>query len=316
MEERGGDMGESGGGTTGASGEGAMSGRVCLVTGATNGIGRETALGLARLGAAVVVHGRDPARTEAAVEEIRSRSGNPDVEPLLADFSALEDVRRAASEFLASGRPLHVLVNNAGVMRAAREVTEDGFEMMFGVNHLAPFLFTNLLLDRLKESAPARVVTVSSVAHRRARIDFDDLQHERGRYRAMGVYGESKLANVLFSYELARRLEGTGVTANCLHPGVVRTGLTGGNHGLYGRAMGLAAKLIGPLLTSPAKGARTSIHAASSPDLDGVTGAYLDNSSVAQSSEASHDEESARRLWEVSAELTGLAVSTGRDAAT
>ena len=293
-----------------------MSGCVCLVTGATNGIGRETALGLARLGASVVVHGRVPARTEAAVEEIRSRSGNPDVEPLLADFSALEDVRRAASEFLASGRPLHVLVNNAGVMRAAREVTEDGFEMMFGVNHLAPFLFTNLLLDRLRESAPARVVTVSSVAHRRARIDFDDLQHEHGRYRSMGVYGESKLANVLFSYELARRLEGTGVTANCLHPGVVRTGLTGGNHGLYGRTMGLAAKLIGPLLLNSARGARTSIHPASSPDLDGVTGAYLDNSSVAQSSESSHDEESARRLWDVSATMTGLAVSTAQDAAT
>ncbi len=293
-----------------------MSGRVCLVTGATNGIGRETALGLARLGASVVVHGRDPARTAAAVEEIRSRSGNPDIEPLLADFSALQDVRRAAEEFLASGRPLHVLVNNAGVMRASREVTEDGFEMMFGVNHLAPFLFTTLLLDRLRESAPARVVTVASIAHRRARIDLDDLQHEHGRYRAMGVYGESKLANVLFSYELARRLEGTGVTANCLHPGLVRSGLTGGNRGLYGRTMGLAAKLIGPLMASPAKGARTSIHAASSPDLDGVTGAYLDNSSVAQSSELSHDEAVARRLWEASAELTGLAVSTGQDAAT
>lgn len=285
-----------------------MIGRVCLVTGATNGIGKETAFGLASLGATVVMHGRDRERTAAAVEEIRERSGNPSVEPLLADFASLRQVRDAAAEFLASGRPLHVLVNNAGVVRTAREVTEDGFERTFAVNHLAPFLLTNLLLDRLKESAPARIVTVASAAYRRAKLDFEDLQNE-GKYRAMAVYSQSKLANMLFTYELARRLEGSGVTATCLHPGVVRSGFGSGNHGFYGRMLGVLPKLMGPLMLTSAKGARTSIYAAASPDLDAVTGAYLDKCAVVKSSEASLDEETARRLWEVSTQLVGLAAA-------
>ena len=216
-----------------------MTGKRVLVTGANTGIGKWTAIGLAERGAAVVIHSRNPEKGRAAQDEIRRQSGSADVDLLLADFSSLAEVRRLAAEVLERYPRLDVLVNNAGLISGRRAESADGYELTFAVNHLAPFLLTNLLLDRIVASAPARIVTVSSRAHLRAAIDFDDLDVRHG-YQAMDAYSRSKLANVLFTRELARRLEGTGVTANCLHPGVVRSdfGSSGDLGGDHGRGMG------------------------------------------------------------------------------
>jgi NAD(P)-dependent dehydrogenase (short-subunit alcohol dehydrogenase family) len=200
-----------------------LDGRTCLITGATNGIGRVTAVELARMGAEVFLVYRNKARADETVAEIRTRTGNENVHLLHADLSSQKQIRAAAAEFLTAGRLLHVLVNNAGLGNTTRMVTEDGIEMVFAVNHLAYFLLTMLLLDRIKQSAPARIVNVASEAHRFGTINFDDLGGER-RYSTFGAYGQSKLANILFTYELARRLAGTGVTVNCLHPGGIATG--------------------------------------------------------------------------------------------
>ena len=197
---------------------GGMGEKVCLITGATSGIGKATAMGLANMGASVVMVGRDRGRGEAALAEIKEKSANASVDLLLADLSSQEEVRRLADEFKEAYPRLDVLINNAGVFRSERITTADGLEMTFAVNHLAYFLLTNLLLDVLKASAPSRIVNVSSGDHRNGTIDFDDLQGEKG-YKGAKAYSQSKLANVLFTYELARRLEGTGVSANCLHPG-------------------------------------------------------------------------------------------------
>ena len=280
-----------------------MNGRVCLVTGASSGIGRETALALARMGATVIMHGHDPERSAAAVDAVRRASPQGAVELVIADLSSQAGVRRLAAEVLQRHDSLHVLVNNAGVLRMRRTVTVDGLELTFALNHLAYFLLTRLLLDRLGEGAPARIVNVSSRAHARARLDFDDLQNAR-RFRGIGVYGQSKLANVLFTYELARRLEGSGVTANCLHPGFVATRFGSGTPGVMGRAVWLGARLMRPFALSPARGARTSIYLATSPEVERVNGRYFVNGRATRSSPASYDEESARRLWEASQQLT------------
>ncbi len=280
-----------------------MEGRVCLVTGASWGIGKETALALARMGATVVMHGHDPGRSVAAADSVRRASPRDAVELVVADHSSQAGVRRLAAEVLDRHDSLHVLVNNAGVLRMRRTLTVDGLELTFALNHLAYFLLTRLLLDRLGEGAPARIVNVSSGAHARARLDLDDLQNAR-RFRGMGVYGQSKLANVLFTYELARRLEGSGVTANCLHPGLVATRLGSGTPGVIGRAMWLGTRLLKPFALSPAKGARTSIYLATSPEVEHVSGRYFVNGEATESSPASYDEESARRLWEASEQLT------------
>ncbi len=280
-----------------------MVGRVCLVTGASSGIGRETALALARMGATVVMQGHDPERSAAAADAVRRASPQGAVELMVADLSSQAEVRRLAAEVLQRHDSLHVLVNNAGVLRMRRTLTVDGLEQTFALNHLAYFLLTRLLLDRLGESAPARIVNVSSVAHQRARLDFDDLQNAR-RSNGMGVYGQSKLANVLFTYELARRLEGSGVTANCLHPGLVATRFGSGNLGVVGRAMWLGTRLMRPFALSPAKGARTSIYLSTSQEVEHVSGRYFVNGKATASSPASYDEESARRLWEASEQLT------------
>ena len=277
-----------------------MAGRTVLVTGGTGGIGGATAAGLAALGARVGVVGRDRGRAEAAAGHIRAAGGQADV--FVADASAQREVRGLADEVLAAYPRLDVLVNNVGGYWAHRHATEDGLERTFAVNHLAPFLLTNLLLDRLRESVPARVVTVSSGAQAMGRIDFDDLQGERG-YSGQRAYNQSKLANVMFTYELARRLEGTGVTANVLHPGVVRTAI--GREDSKGW-MRLMLPVLRPFMRSPEKGARTSIHLASSPELEGVTGQYFANEQPKRSSKASYDTEAAARLWRVSAELVGL----------
>jgi NAD(P)-dependent dehydrogenase (short-subunit alcohol dehydrogenase family) len=285
---------------------GPMAGRTVLVTGGTGGIGKATAQGLAALGARVGVVGRDRTRAEAAAAEIRATSGGNAVDVFPADMSSLAEVRRLAAEVLDAYPRLHVLVNNVGGYWAHRHVTADGLEHTFAVNHLAPFLLTNLLLDRLTASAPARVVTVSSGAQAMGRIDFDDLQGEQ-RHSGQRAYSQSKLANVMFTYELARRLDGTGVTATVLHPGVVRTAFGAEDASAFFRVMLPVAR---PFMKSPARGAATSIYLASSPDVEGVTGRYFVNGKPRTSSRSSYDTDAQARLWQVSADLTGLTVTS------
>jgi NAD(P)-dependent dehydrogenase (short-subunit alcohol dehydrogenase family) len=282
-----------------------MLGRTALVTGASGGIGRATAGGLSALGARVGIVGRDKDRTERAADEVRRSTGG-EVDIFVADMAAQADVRRLATEVLATYPRLDVLVNNVGGYWAHRHVTVDGLEHTFALNHLAPFLLTELLLDRLRGSAPARVVTVSSGAQSMGRIDLDDLQGAV-KYDGQKAYNQSKLANVLFTYELARRLEGSGVTANVLHPGVVRTAF-GQEDGR--RWMSLLLPLVRPFLKSPEQGAATSVHVASAPELVDVTGTYFANKRPKKSSPRSYDEQTARRLWDVSAQLVGLDSTT------
>ncbi|MGH9888299.1 MAG: SDR family oxidoreductase, partial [bacterium] len=249
-----------------------LRGRTCLLTGATSGIGRASALELARMGARLFLLCRDAARADALRQEIADQTGNRDVAILLADLSSQREVRRAAVEFLATGEPLHILLNNAGVMYVERTETVDGIETTFAVNHLAHFLLTNLLLERIVVSAPARIVNVASDAHRLGgALDFDDLGASR-RYAGMGVYGRSKLANLYFTRELARRLADTRVTVNAAHPGAVRTGLGQNNDAPI---LKLLSGLVRPFFRSPEKGAETSIWLCTSPDLSGVSGGYF-----------------------------------------
>jgi NAD(P)-dependent dehydrogenase (short-subunit alcohol dehydrogenase family) len=279
--------------------------RVCLISGATNGIGKATALALARLGATVIIVGRNTAKTESTVAEIKELSGQHSISGIVGDLSSMAEVRRVAAEFKQRYDRLHVLVNNAGGMFATRQETVDGYEMTFALNHLAYFLLTNLLLDVLKRSAPARVVNVASVAHRRARLDLDDLQSRKGYGGPAGfnAYAQSKLANVLFTYELARRLQGTQVTANVLHPGVVATGITR----VDGGVVGLLMRIQDHFAITPEQGAQTVVYLASSPDVEGVTGQYFEKCKAVPSSPASHNETTARQLWQISEQLTGIA---------
>jgi retinol dehydrogenase-14 len=279
--------------------EGGMDGKVCLITGATSGIGKATAMGLADMGASVVMVGRDRGRGEAAQAEVKEGSGNASVDLMLADLSSQEEIRRLAAEFEEAYPRLDVLVSNAGLFRSERITTADGLETTFAVNHLACFLLTDMLLDVLEASAPSRIVNVSSGEQGTATIDFDDLQGEKG-YKGAKAYGQSKLATVLFTYELARRLEGTGISANCLHPGVVGTNFGSGVSG----AFGVMVRALRPLMLSPEKGAETSVYLASSPEVEGLSGGYFVKKAEARSSDTSYDERIARRLWEVSAELT------------
>ena len=283
---------------------GEMAGRICLITGATSGIGLVTARALARRGATVALVGRDEARSRAAVEAIRQQTGNSEVDYLLADFGSLAAIRGLAEAFQRRYGALHVLVNNAGVLPWSRQETADKLEMTFAVNHLAPFLLTNLLLDTLRASAPARVVTVASDAHMGATIPFDDLQHTWGRYQWLRVYGESKLANIMFTYALARRLAGSGVTANTLHPGVVATRIYRSQNRLFNFA---TMRVMPVFALSPEQGARTSIYLASSPEVATVSGQYFVKRRPKRSWKASYDEAAQERLWTVSEQLTGLA---------
>ncbi len=280
---------------------GAMKGRTCVVTGANSGIGKATAAGLARQSAHVVMVCRDGARGEAAQTEIQSLTGNPSVDLLIADLSSQAAIRTLAAEITRSLDSVHVLVNNAGVLASPRMETVDGLEYTFALNHLAPFLLTNLLLDLLTASEPARVVNVTSNAHRMGRIRFDDLQASR-RFRALGAYNQSKLGNILFTYELARRMEGLGVTVNCVHPGGVNTNFGSQAKGAFAALF----RFLKPLMRSPEKGAETVLYAAMAPEMEGVTGKYLVDRESRPSSLRSYDEGLARQLWDVSAELTGL----------
>ncbi len=283
-----------------------MKDKVVIVTGSTNGIGEVTALELARKGAEVVLISRSQNKLENTVNTIKSETGNDKVSYIQADLSSIADIRNAAGQFLQSHNRLDVLLNNAGAYFSERKESVDGNEMTMALNHLNYFLLTNLLLDTLKETASetgeARIVNVSSSAHRSGSINFDDFQAQDG-YNGFRRYGDSKLMNILFTYELARRLEGTGVTANALHPGFVNTGFGMNNGGLTKIALDLIQKLVA---LSPEKGAETNIYLAASPDVEGITGKYWDNKQQKASNSASHNLETQKRLWELSEELTGI----------
>lgn len=281
-----------------------MRDKVCLVTGATSGIGKAAAVALARLGAELVIVGRSRERGERARAEIVERAGNRNVELLLADLSSQKQIRRLAADFLASDRPLHVLFNNAGVVNLRREETEDGIETTFAVNHLGYFLLTRLLLERLRASAPARVVNTASDAYRYAggSLDFDDLSSRR-QYSMMRAYGRSKLANILFTQELARRLAGSGVTSNCFHPGFVGSNFARNN----GLIAGVVMTLLRPLARSNEKGAETGVYLCASPEVEVVTGEYFFDCRPRRLKSWARSEGDAARLWQESERLVGLA---------
>jgi NAD(P)-dependent dehydrogenase (short-subunit alcohol dehydrogenase family) len=273
-----------------------------MVTGATSGIGKAAALALARQGAELVLIARDRRRGESVAEELARESRSSRIELLCADFASLGQVRELARAFLARRRALHVLLNNAGAVFASRQETEDGYEATLAVNHLAPFLLTNLLIARLVESPGARIVNVASDAHRFAGpLDFADLQ-SRQRYRAMAVYGKSKLMNLLFTRELARRLEGSGATVNALHPGFVHSGL-GSNNGWLGR---VAMSLLGPFARTPEKGAETAVFLCGAPEVSGHSGGYWKDCRRHEPHALAQRDADAARLWATSAELVSL----------
>lgn len=275
-----------------------MQGKVCLITGGTSGIGKSTAHELARMGATVVIVGRNAQKTSQVVEEIRRASGNNTVDSLLADLSSQQEVRRLANEFESKYSHLHVLLNNAGAVFMRRQLSVDGIEMTFALNHLAYFLLTNLLLDKIQASAPARIINVSSGAHTSGKIEFDNLQGERDY--SSRAYGNSKLATILFTMELARRLEGTGVTVNALHPGFVSTGFGENNPGFLMKIIRAVVPLIA---RSPEKGAETSIYLASSPEVQSITGKYFVDRKVTQPDPQTTDSAVAKKLWDISAEM-------------
>jgi retinol dehydrogenase-12 len=281
-----------------------LRGKVTLVTGATNGIGKVTARELATMGAATVIIGRSAEKVQQTADEIRQAAGHTQVEGIVADLSLMSQTRAAAAEFRRRYDRLDVLVNNAAIGASHRAVTEEGFERMFALNHLSYFLLTNLLLDIIRASAPARIVNVSSDAHQMAHLDFDNLQSERDWGRAgFQAYGRTKLMNILFTRELARRLEGTGVTANAVHPGMVATGIWRGAGGVFGTVIGALAPLF---MRTPEEGAQTSVYVATAPEVEGMTGLYFSDSKPAAPSKAAQDDAAARRLWAVSAGLVGL----------
>jgi retinol dehydrogenase 14 len=280
---------------------GPMAGKTVLITGASSGIGRATALGLAKMGADLAIIGRNRGRSEDAAREIRA-AGRGRVDLFIADLSSQSQVRELAEEVRQSLSRINVLINNVGGYWATRHVTADGLERTFAVNHLAPFLLTNLLLEKLKQNASARVVTVSSNAQATGHIDFNDLQGERS-YSGARAYSQSKLANDIFSYELARRLKGTSVTSNALHPGVVSTSFGAEDPATVQR---IFIPFLRAFMKTPAQGAATSMHLASAPDLEQVTGRYFANSKLKRSSKPSYDEAAAARLWQVSGDLVGL----------
>jgi retinol dehydrogenase 12 len=282
--------------------ESQMAGKTCIVTGATNGIGEVTAQTLARMGATVVGVGRNSGKCAETANRIKSVTGNTNVEFLVADLSSQAQVRRLADEIRHKYARIDVLVNNAGMYFATRQLSADGIEMTWALNHLNYFLLTNLLLDMLKSSAPARIVSVSSGAHHGAKIRFEDPEYKTG-YNGWTTYGQSKLANVLFTYELGRRLQGTRVTANVLHPGFVSTGFGHNNGGLMGVGLKLFQRMAA---RTPEKGAETSIYLAMSPDVEGVSGKYFSDKIAIKSSPESYDLDAEARMWQLIEQMTTL----------
>jgi retinol dehydrogenase-14 len=280
-----------------------MTGKTVLITGGTGGIGRAAAIALASMGARVGIIGRDAARAKVAAAEISRESGASAVDVFVADMSSQNEVRRLADEVLAAYPRLDVLLNNVGGFWANRHVTADGLEHTFALNHLAPFLLTSLLLERLTASAPARIVTVSSAAQSMGRIDFDDLMGER-KYSGQRAYNQSKLANIMFTYELSKRLEGTGVTATAVHPGMTSTDFSAEDP-----ALGILVRILRPFMQTPAQGADTAVYLASSPEVEGASGGYFVKRKTRRSHAASYDAATTGRLWQVSADLVGIALA-------
>jgi NAD(P)-dependent dehydrogenase (short-subunit alcohol dehydrogenase family) len=278
-----------------------MSGKTCLITGANSGVGKMTALGLAKMGAHVIMACRNKEKGEIARLDIINNSGNKAVDLLIVDLSSHQSIHNLAKEFTQKYDQLHVLINNAGSIYFKRYESEDGLELTFAINHMGYFLLTYLLLDIIKSSAPARVINVSSTAHKRAKLDFDDLQNKKN-FRGRKVYGQSKLANILFTYELADKLKDTEIAVNCLHPGFVATNLAKNNGILFKIGM----KFLRPIQISPKKGAETSIYLASSPDVNGITGKYFIEKKEISSSKESYNAEARKKLWEISLNLLNL----------
>ncbi|MDD1744006.1 MAG: SDR family oxidoreductase [Methanomassiliicoccales archaeon] len=275
-----------------------MMGKTVLITGGTSGIGKETALGLARMDATIVIIGRNREKTERVVDEIKLATGNDQIQHHLCDLASLDDVRKLAADFRSEHSQLDVLFDNAGGINTKRTLSKDGYELTFAVNHLSHFLLTDLLLDMLKQSVPSRVVVTSSAAANLGRMHWDDLMLEKN-YSGFRAYSQSKLANQLFTFELARRLKGTGVTANCLHPGTVRTGFAMNNKG----AFRIGYKLFSPLMISASKGAETPIYLASSPEVKDLTGTYFFKRREKTPPRMATDPEAALRLWDISERL-------------
>jgi NAD(P)-dependent dehydrogenase (short-subunit alcohol dehydrogenase family) len=277
-----------------------MDGKTVLITGATNGIGKAAALKLAEQGAHLVIVGRNPDRVAETVAALKAQTGNPNVDSIVADLSSMAEVRKVAAAFKVNHPRLDVLINNAGGVFTTRQETVDGYEMTFALNHLAYFLLTNLLLDTLKASTPARIINVASAAHTGGRINFDDLNATNG-YQS-SVYSDSKLANILFTYELARRLDGTGVTVNAVHPGFVSTGFGQNVSGM----MAVLIRLARPFMLKPEQGADTIVYLASSPEVAEINGKYWTKRKPLASSNASYDVGTQARLWAVSEQMSGL----------
>jgi len=278
-----------------------LSGKTCLITGATSGIGLEAAVDIARAGAQVVITARDEAKGRKVVEEIKQRSGAAKIDLLLCDFTSQESTRHLAAEFLAKYPALHILINNAGTVYATRELTKEGIEKTFAVNHLGYFLLTNLLLERIVASAPARIVNVASAGHHQGTMNFDDLNFDHD-YAIMKGYARSKLGNVLFTNELARRLAGKHVIVNSLHPGAVSTNIW--SHAQWWLQPVLAIMKL--FFVTPHEGSETITYLATSPEVEGVSGQYFVKCKQARTSRLSRDEAVAKKLWDVSAKLTGL----------
>lgn len=280
-----------------------MKDKIFLITGATAGIGKETARGIAKTGATVVLVGRSEEKCEKVLQEIKTTTGNQNLDFLTADLFSIAEIRRLADKFKGRYKRLDVLVNNAGAIFDKRETTVDGLEKTFALNHISYFLLTNLLLDVIKTSASARIVNVSSIAHQFAnKLDFDDLQFERKSYSSFTAYSQSKLMNVLFTYELARRLKGSNVTANCLHPGGVASNFADNTGGI----LRIAAWFFkNTFAISSEKGAATSIYLATSAEVEGVSGKYFDNKKEKSSSKISYDEAVQKQLWETSEKIVG-----------
>lgn len=281
-----------------------LEGKTCLVTGGTNGIGKASAMQLANMGAEVVILGRNAEKGSATVQEILKHSEHDKVSFLQCNLASQADIRRAAQEYLDTGKPLDILLNNAGIINLERQESEDGFEETWAVNHLGYFLLTNLLLDRIKESNNARIINVSSGAYQFVKgIQWDDIQFERTPYKGFPVYGQSKLANILFTKELARQLEGTSVITHVLHPGGVRTGLGQNNQGFFLKLIG---KMVMFFLKSSDNGAKTSVHLCSSEEVGKYNGEYWANCKIKKLRPYASDREAAKRLWDLSLKQTGL----------
>jgi NAD(P)-dependent dehydrogenase (short-subunit alcohol dehydrogenase family) len=278
-----------------------LSGRICLITGATSGIGKVTALELAKMGATVIVVGRNPEKTSTVVKAVQQVSGNSDIHMLIADLSIQAQVQQLAADFLQRYDHLDVLVNNAGAVFMTRQESADGIEMTWALNHLSYFLLTNLLLDALRRAPSARIVNVSSDAHKGGKFHFDDLELKHG-FSGMDAYAQSKLANVMFTYSLARQLADTHVTTNAVHPGFVSTGFAANN----GSLLKVGILLLRPFMASAEKGARTSIYLASSPEVEGISGQYFVNCKPKQTAPQSYDERAQRKLWQISEQMTGI----------